>query len=689
MISAIQSKWDATFASSLTEVELLVYASNLLGADERITNFGGGNTSSKITEADPLTGDPVEVLWVKASGGDLGTAKKANFASLYQQRVLGIEALLKEKALGEDDAVDLYKHCIFNLNPAAPSIDTPLHALVPARCVSHMHSDAVIAIAANESDEALCKEVFGDEMGYLPWKRPGFDLGVMLRGLIAANPGINGALMGSHGFICWAEDWESCYELTVKFINDAQRFLDGGRSEPFGSSVRPTKEPNAESLLADWLPVIRGMAHHEGKGLIATVDGDPVVLDFLSREHAARLCNLGTSCPDHFLRTKIRPLLLPDVAPQSGWLDGPFARFRDSYGEYYAQCKNSKSPPMRNPNPTVVLWPGVGMISLGKNKQESIVTGKFFRNAIEVMRGAEAVGRYRALPEQEAFDIEYWALEEAKLRRMPPEKPFDRKVALITGGAQGIGRATAERLVSDGACVVLLDIQEDKLAEAKKELEGAARVPGSVLTCVCDVTSADAVADAVKAAIREFGGIDLGVFCAGNARRGTVAETSDVDYAFQSDLLMKGYFLAMRAVSQTMIRQGTGGAMVVVASKNAVAAGANAAVYSAAKAFELHLMRSTALDLAPYGIRCNAINPDAVLEGSAIWSGEWRAQTAKNLGIAEDELEEHYRKRSLLGVTVSTADCAKAICWLLSEEASRTTGCTIPVDGGNKEGFLR
>lgn len=675
----LPSLWESARAATMDDADQLVYASNLLGSDPRITNFGGGNTSVKARERDPLTGAEVEVMWVKGSGGDLGSARRQGFASLYLDKVLGLESRYGE--LHEDAIVPLYAQCVFNLNPAAPSIDTPLHAFVPRKAVSHMHSDAVIAIAASADVERLTQEIWGGQMGYLPWKRPGFELGLMLRDLIAANPGINSAMMASHGFICWADSWEECYELTLRLINQAADYIEragAGKPDPFGEST-PTPRASDQDLIA-LLPVLRGKVAFEGKRLIAAVDRSEVVLDFLDRAKAPVLAAMGTSCPDHFLRTKIRPLVLNPGDD----LDAKLAEFRAGYAAYYERCRRPDSPAMRNPNPSVVLVPGLGMISFGKNTQEATVTGKFYRNAIEVMRGAETVSRYTALPEQEAFDIEYWLLEEAKLKRQPPEQELSRQIALITGAASGIGKATARKMAALGAHVVLLDIDEAGLAETADEIGGAARA------VVGDVTQPDQIAGAFAQAILAFGGVDIVVANAGNARRGTVAETSPEDYQFLSDLLMKGYFDTIGAACRLMVAQGTGGAIVVVGSKNGVAAGSNAALYSAAKAFELHLMRCTALDFAKHGIRCNAINPDGVVVGSGIWSDAWKEQTARSLGIRPDELVEHYRKRSLLGEIVTPEDCAEAICWLASEQrSSRTTGATLPVDGGNKEGFVR
>lgn len=681
----IASRWDPSTAPS-DPVDQLVYASNLLGRDPRITNFGGGNTSLKTTERDPLTGESIRVLWVKGSGGDLGTAARSGFASLYLDRVVGLEDYAARNGLDEDALVAMYPHCVFDLNPTPCSIDTPLHALVPFDAVSHMHSDAVIAVAVSEGAERWTDEIWGGKMGFLPWKRPGYDLGLMLRDLLRERPGIEGALMASHGFICWADDWKTCYERTLDLINLAAEFLARrDMSKAFGSPPRVASIADRDAAWRRLLPTLRGKVTNEGKRMIASVDQSETVREFLASEKAEALAALGTSCPDHFLRTKIRPLFLAD--PEG--IDTALDAFRQSYAAYYERCRRPDSPPMRNPNPSVVLIPGMGMVSFGKNPREARITGEFYRNAIEVMRGAETLDRYIALPEQEAFDIEYWLLEEAKLRRMPPEREFARQIALVTGGAQGIGRATALELARRGACVVILDRDEDRLGGAVELISNAAESPENVRGWTCDVTESEGLARAFDHAVMAFGGLDVAIVCAGNARRGTVADTSDADFQFQSDLLMRATFETMRAAARVMIEQGTGGSIVLVASKNGVAAGQNAAIYSSAKAFGLHLMRCTAADLAKHGIRCNAINPDAVLEGSGIWSDRWRTETALLLGIDAADLPEHYRKRTLLGVEVRPEDCAEAICWLAGPGSSRTTGATIPVDGGNREGFLR
>ncbi|MCH7945715.1 MAG: bifunctional rhamnulose-1-phosphate aldolase/short-chain dehydrogenase, partial [Armatimonadetes bacterium] len=570
---------------------------------------------------------------------------------------LALEAKFQGEGLREDEIVPQYNHCVFGLNPRACSIDTPLHAYVPFKAVSHMHADAVIAVAASENAEELTKEIWVGEMGYLPWKRPGFELGLMLRDLIKRSPGIKGALMGSHGFINWADTWEECYSDTLRMINRAQKYIDlKTGASPFGVEVRAPHTDGSREVLLSLLPALRGKVAHNGKRLLANIDQSDEVLDFLSREKMPELAALGTSCPDHFLRTKIRPL----VIEADGDIDAALAEFREGYAAYYERCRNDTSPAMRNPNPSVVLVPGIGMVSFGKNPAEARVTGEFYRNAIRVMRGAETISRYTSLDEQEAFDIEYWLLEEAKLKRQPPEKELSRQVAVISGAAQGIGLATAKKLASLGACTVLLDIDEQKLEQARAEV-AAINNEEYVLSVLCDVTNQENLKDVFEQTILKFGGLDIAVINAGNARRGSVADTSPEDYKFLRELLVDAYFDTMAHATRIMREQGTGGSIVVIGSKNGTAAGSNAALYSAAKAFELHLMRCTAVDMAKHGIRANAVNPDAVVTGSGIWNDAWRTQTAKSLNIQPDEIEDHYKNRSLLQVAVTPNDVAEAV----------------------------
>jgi len=508
----------------------------------------------------------------------------------------------------------------------------------------------------------------------------------MLQNLIRKSPEIKGALMGSHGFINWADTWGECYADSLRMINRAQEFIDLRTKEPpFGAEVRARKTDGSREILLSMMPALRGKVAHEGKRLIANVNQSDEVLDFLASEKMPQLAALGTSCPDHFLRTKIRPM----VVEADGDVDVALADFREGYAAYYERCKRDTSPAMRNPNPSVVLVPGVGMVSFGKNPAEARVTGEFYRNAIRVMRGAETISKYTALDEQEAFDIEYWLLEEAKLKRQPPEKELSRQVAIISGAAQGIGLATAKKLASLGACTVLIDIDEKKLDGATAEV-AAINSEEYVLSAACDVTDQENLKEVFEKTILKFGGLDIAVINAGNARRGSVADTSPEDYKFLRELLVDAYFDTMANATRIMRDQGTGGSIVVVGSKNGTAAGSNAALYSAAKAFELHLMRCTAVDMAKHGIRANAVNPDAVVIGSGIWNDAWRKQTAASLGIGTDEIEDHYKNRSMLKVAVTPDDVAEAVAWLASEaRSSRTTGCTITVDGGNREGFVR
>jgi len=681
--SHLRRTLDPKILGSYSPLDQLLYASNLLGKDAAITNFGGGNTSFKAVQVDTVTGLEVEVLYIKASGGDLGTSTAANFATLDLKRITGLEAQWR-KGVHEDDLVPLYSLCSFCGSTAAPSIDTPLHALVPYAAVSHMHPDSIIALAASENSEKLTEQIFGGRVGYLPWKRPGFELGIQLRELILMHPKIVGAILGGHGLICWSDDWESCFNLTLDLIDQARDYITThGKPNPFGKKIELN---HAAPHWSTFLPELRGKVCFEGNRLIAHIDESPDVLEFLESEKAEKLSKLGTSCPDHFLRTKIRPLWLDDVQD----LDSKLARFRKDYVSYYDRCKDIASPTMRNPNPSIILVPGLGMVSFGKTASEARISGEFFINAIHVMRGAESLTKYVALPEQEAFNIEYWSLEEAKLRRQPPEKELSRHIAIVTGGAQGIGKATSIRLVEAGSCIALLDINQERLGEAVSQVQVHAKSKDAVVGIKCDVTNLASLSGAFEEVICAFGGVDIVVVNAGNARRGTVVDTSEADYAMLSNLLMKGYFDTMAQAVKLMVRQKTGGSIVVVGSKNGVAVGSNAALYSAAKAFELHLMRTVALDFAKEGIRCNAVNPDGVVQGSGIWTEAWRTQTAASLGIEPEKLEDYYKERSLLKVSVTPSDIAEAILWLASEKkSSRTTGAVIPVDGGNREGLLR
>jgi rhamnulose-1-phosphate aldolase/alcohol dehydrogenase len=697
----IPSLWNPANAPA-EDVDKLVYASNLLGSDPRITNFGGGNTSVKVRQVDPLTGTEVDVLWVKGSGGDLGTARRTGFASLYLDKVLSTEGRYEHgrKATGdlaEDDIVALYRHCNFNDNPAAPSIDTPLHAFVPARAVSHMHSDAVISIAASRDAEALMNEIYKGEMGYLPWKRPGLELGLMLRDLIEANPSINSALMGQHGFICWANTWEECYGLTLRLINQAAEYISRNtRQHPFGETVRVKSEPDSKERLIDLLPRLRGKVSFNGQRLIAKVDQSEAVLEYLSREKAHELANLGTSCPDHFLRTKIRPLILEDLSDSA--VDQALADFRVHYSAYYDRCRHATSPAMRNPNPSVVLIPGAGMVSFGKNPNEARVTGEFYRNAIEVMRGAEAVSSYIALPEQEAFDIEYWLLEEAKLKRQPPEKEMSRKIALLIGAGPGIGLEIAKRLLDQGACVVLADLNEELVSEAKNTLRGAYGkevVEGVVL----DITDRASVRHAMELAVLAYGGIDVLInIAAVFIPPSTEGKNTDDQWRKSLEINVLGSNIVAEEAQRIMAKQGTPSSIVLCSSANAVVAKKGSLAYDTSKAALNHLVRELAVEFAPT-TRVNAVAPATVVAGSQMFPRDRVIASLVKYKIAFDEgestdalvqkLSDFYAQRTLLKQAVTPGKVADAAYLLASDRLSQTTGQVLAVDAGLVEAFLR
>ncbi|MDX2064858.1 MAG: bifunctional rhamnulose-1-phosphate aldolase/short-chain dehydrogenase [Fimbriimonadaceae bacterium] len=680
-------------------VDQLVYASNLLGSDPRVTNFGGGNTSLKVAATDPLTGESVEVLWVKASGGDLGSAKRANFASLYQAKLLALEARY-DAGVAEDALVPLYAMATFNMNPAAPSIDTPLHAYVPFPAVSHMHSDAVIAIAAAEHGEQLTAECYGDRMFWLPWKRPGFELGLMLRDGLRANPHAVGAMMGSHGFICWANDWESAYALTIELINDAVEFLAARETtHPFGPIVRTAVARSPEdqdAVLRRLLPMLRGKTAFEGKPLIANVDRSEAVLDFLAREKAGALTALGTSCPDHFLRTKIRPMVLQPDATEAD-VDAALAEFRAGYAAYYDRCRHADSPAMRNPNPSVVLIPEVGMIAFNKNAKEARVTGEFYRNAVAVMRGAETISRYTALPEQEAFNIEYWLLEEAKLRRMPPEREMARKIALVIGAGPGIGWATIERLLAQDAAVAIADLKSDLVDAAVAKF--AALDPDRVMGVTLDITKRESVRAALDAVARRWGGLDTvvnlaAVFFPPDA----TGHLDDALWTKTYEINLVGTAIVAEESARLMRDQGLPGSIVLVSSANAVVAKKGSLAYDTSKAAVNHLVRELAVEFAP-SIRVNAVAPATVVAGSQMFPrdrvlsslAKYNIPHAPEMSDEElrDRLAEFYAQRTLLKRPVTPSAVADALYALASDRFALTTGQVLAVDAGLHEAFLR
>ncbi len=691
----LESRWDDAYAKTLDEPGKLLYRSNLLGADKRITNYGGGNTSAKVLEADPLTGEKVRVMWVKGSGGDVGTIKLDGFATLYLDKLEALKGIYKGVA-DEDRMVGFLPHCTFNLNPRAASIDTPLHGFVPYDHVDHMHPDAIIAIAASKNSKELTQQIFGEEIGWLPWRRPGFQLGLDLEAFVKANPRAKGVVLESHGLFTWDNDAKACYELTLAIINKAIEWF-AAKTEGktiFGGAVSKSL-PVAErrAIAARLMPEIRGRIGREERKL-GHFDDQDAVLEFVNSKDLKPLGALGTSCPDHFLRTKIRPLILdldtahPDVDALMAGLDEALEAYRADYTRYYEACRHDNSPDMRDPNPVIFLIPGVGMLSFAKDKATARIAGEFYVNAINVMRGASTVSDYQGLPEQEAFDIEYWLLEEAKLQRMPKPKSLAGRVAFVTGGAGGIGRATAERLAGEGACVVLADIDETALEATKGDFVKRYSTD-AVRTVKLDVTQEDAVISAFAEASVEFGGVDILVSNAGIASSAPVEDTTLAMWNKNIDILATGYFLVSREAFRLLRRQNLGGNVVFVASKNGLASSPNASAYCTAKAAEIHLARCLALEGAEAGIRVNTVNPDAVLRGSKIWNGEWREQRAASSKIEVTDLEEHYRKRSMLKLNVFPEDIAEAIYFLASDASAKSTGNIINVDAGNAQSFTR
>lgn len=719
--------WDERIAAELDGLDRLVYRSNLLGSDRRITNTGGGNTSSKLSVPDPITGEMREVLWVKGSGGDLRTTGRDGFASIDMARFEELRRRYLEgpergpKSRAEDEVVDLYRHAVFGANPRPPSIDTPLHALVPFRHVDHTHPDAVIALAASEDGERLTREVYGDEVGWVDWLRPGFELGLRISEACAARPGLKGLVMGQHGLICWADDDAECYRLTLDLIKRAERFIaeraeQTARSPAFGGvKVAALEGADRKRLWREALPALRGLVSRE-RSFIATIHDDAAVLEFVGSHDAARLAELGTSCPDHFLRTKIKPLLVPwqPSADDSGGLiqaaTDALEAYRADYRDYYRAHADPESPPMRDPNPTVMLVPGLGMVAFGRNKSESRVTAEFYLAAIEVMRQAEAVSKYRALPRQEAFDIEYWRLEEAKLRRMPPEGQFERRVVVIVGAGSGIGRAAALRLARERAQVVCADRDEDAARRTAEEYTALAGTGigvagtglsgcGPAISQRVDVIDRASVRELFDTAVEAYGGIDAVLVTAGIYRSGGL-DGGATDDVWQSafDVNLKGSFLVADEASRVWRAQGTPGSLVLTTSVNAVVPKAGSLAYDTSKAAAQHLARELAVALAPL-VRVNVLAPATVVDGSAMFPRERVIASLERYGLpagesdSTEELRERlagfYASRTLTNLPVTAAHQAEAACLLLGDALPRTTGQVITVDGGLAEAFLR
>lgn len=687
--------WDDEKAASFgdDQVALFLYRSNILGADLRITNYGGGNTSCKTIEKDPLTNEEVEVMWVKGSGGDIGTLTRKGIAGLYTERLRNLKNVY-EGLEDEDRMVGLFDHCIYDLDSKAPSIDTPLHGLLPFRHIDHLHPDALIAVAAAKDSEAITKEIWGDTMGWVPWQRPGFDLGLQLEKCLNDNPGIRGIVLGSHGLFTWGDTSYECYINSLEVIETASEYIAKKIEEKGqvfgGQKIESLSADERKNKAAQIMPLLRGLASSENRMVGHFTDSD-TVLEFINSNDLERLAPLGTSCPDHFLRTKIQPLVLTldkneDLTDSKAVLEKLtplFEQYRQEYKEYYETCKHPNSPAMRDPNPVIIIYPGVGMFSFSKDKQTTRVASEFYVNAINVMRGAEAISEYTSLPRQEAFDIEYWLLEEAKLQRMPKEKPLSRKVAIVTGAGGGIGQAIADKMIAEGAVVVYTDLNTEAVQSATSKYS-----KDQAIAVQCDVTNDEAIADAFKETVLAFGGVDIIVHSAGLAISKSLEETTLNDWDLLENVLVKGQFLLSKIGTEIMKKQNLGGDIVNIASKNGLVAGPNNVAYGTAKAAQQHMTRLLAAELAADKIRVNVVNPDGVIVGSKIWEGEWAEGRAKANGITVEELPAFYAKRNLLNEIILPEDIANGVfaCVAILD---KSTGNIINVDGGMANAFPR
>jgi rhamnulose-1-phosphate aldolase/alcohol dehydrogenase len=674
------------------EVATLIERSNRLGSDPRNTNYGGGNTSAKGEIADPVTGQPAELIWVKGSGGDLGTLTADGLAVLRLDRLRALTGVYPGVER-EDEMVAAFDYCLHGKGGAAPSIDTAMHGLVDAPHVDHLHPDSGIALASAADGPALTADCFGDRVGWVPWQRPGFQLGLDIAEFRRGHPEAVGVILGGHGITAWGETSDECEARSLEIIATAQEYLDrNGREDPLGKIVpeyQPLPEAERRERAAALAPILRGLASTDRRQVAHFTDR-PVVLDFLARSKHPALAALGTSCPDHFLRTKVRPLVLdrPPAAPLEEVVERLrelHAAYREDYRAYYERYADADSPPMRGADPAIILVPGIGMFSFGADKQTARVAGEFFVNAINVMRGSEAVSSYAPIPESEKFRIEYWSLEEAKLRRRPPPRPLATRIALVTGGGSGIGRATAQRLAAEGACVVVADRDGGAAQKAADEI-GSADVAVGVTS---DVTDEASVIEALRVAALAFGGVDLVVNNAGLSISKPLLETSTADWDVQHDVMARGSFLVSREAARVMRAQGMGGDIVYICSKNSVFAGPSNIAYGAAKADQAHQVRLLAAELGEYGIRVNGINPDGVVRGSGIFAGGWGAQRAAVYGVPEDELGTFYAQRTLLKREVLPEHVAAAVVVLTAGDLALTTGLHIPVDAGVAAAFLR
>jgi len=720
----VNDLWDDAYAATLDPVERLVYRSNLLGADQRITNTGGGNTSSKLMESDPLTDEPVEVLWVKGSGGDLRTAKRENFGSLYQDKVMALQEIYNRadvkgaKTEIEDSMVAMYNHAVYDLNPRACSIDTPLHAFVPQKHVDHTHPNAAISVAAAKNSQALTTQIYGDKVVWTPWQRPGFDLGLIMGQHCQQAPNLKGIILGQHGLINWDDDDKACYDLSLDLIERAAQYIqdhDKGDATFGGQQYQPLSDEDRDALLVEVLPRLRGMVSQQNR-FIATVQTDETILRFVNSVDAPRLAELGTSCPDHFLRTKIKPLYIAwnpqaeDVSALLEKLEHGLVQYREDYAAYYGRCKRPNSPAMRDPNPTVILIPGVGMIAWGKNKSESRVTAEFYNCAVEVMRGAEAIDEYIALPAQEAFDIEYWALEEAKLRRMPPEKTLARKVVIIVGAGSGIGKTVAHRVAREGAHVVCVDLNGEAALTTAQELTDIYGVGigvagsglsncGPAIGLQADITNRESIRMLFSQTVLAYGGIDNVIVTAGIYLTENAQESmADSQWKLTYDINVMGSYLVADEARHVWEAQKLSGCLVLTSSANAVVSKRGSVAYDTSKAAVNHLVRELAVILAPH-VRVNGLAPATVLDGSRMFPRDRLISSLSKYNIDFDEnadtvalrdkLANFYAQRTLIEQPITTADQAEVVYLLNTDSFSKTTGQIFAVDGGLEGAFLR
>jgi len=709
-LAHVQYLWKDEDVAKLSPAERLVYRSNRLGEDLTLTNTGGGNTSCKVTEKDPLTGKPVEVLWIKGSGGDLRTSKMDGFASLYLDKVRSLTPLYQNnpkkgpKTPVEDEMVGMFNHCVYNLNPRACSIDTPLHTLVPFKHVDHLHPNSVIALAASVNQEKLCRDVYGDDVMWIPWQRPGFDIGLIIEDMIRKSPKARGIVLGHHGMSAWHDDDKQCYEITLSIINRAAEAIaqrDRGEKTFGGRKYEDLGDAKRTELLTDLLPWLRGKVGPVRR-FVGTVQHDARMLRFVNSADAGRLANLGTSCPDHFLRTKIKPLFV-DWNPAKGdlgelrtKLDEGLAKYREDYAAYYKRCKKVDSPAMRDPNPTVVLIPGLGSIAWGKNKSESRVTAEFYNCAVEVMRGAEAMDKYEAMPEQEAFDIEYWSLEEAKLKRLPPEKELDRQVIAVIGAGNGIGKETALRLVKDGAHVVCVDRDE---AAAKATASEIVKKYGEGIGLACDITRRETVTAMFQQALLAYGGLDGVAVTAGIFMSpGRDGKNEDAHWGITFNVNVTGSYIVSDEAQKIFKRQGLRASIGLTTSVNAVVAKKGSIPYDTSKAAANHLVRELAIECAPL-TRVNAVAPATVVKGSTMFPRDRVVASLTKYEIAfqesetddqlRDKLAGFYAKRTLLQTPIEPADQAEAMYLLFTQRFAKTTGQVLHIDGGLADGMLR